>query len=53
VAHIVLLDSGPLGLACVPIGSSAKAKEWKAWLDALYEADAEVIIPAIAGVRHR
>jgi hypothetical protein len=47
VARIVLLDAGPLGLACGRPGAPP-VDACHAWLLALGSAGAEVIIPAIA-----
>jgi predicted nucleic acid-binding protein len=47
VARIVLLDSGPLGLACSRPGIP-QVDRCHAWLLALEAASVEIIIPAIA-----
>jgi predicted nucleic acid-binding protein len=47
VARLVLLDSGPLGLACARPGRS-RVDQCDLWLKALSSAGASVIIPEIA-----
>jgi predicted nucleic acid-binding protein len=47
VARIVLLDAGPLGLACGRPGTVV-VDQCHAWLVALEAAGAEVVLPAIA-----
>jgi hypothetical protein len=47
VARLVLLDSGPLGLACGSPGRP-QANQCDLWLKALSSAGAGVIIPEIA-----
>jgi predicted nucleic acid-binding protein len=47
VARIVVLDSGPLGLAAMPRGK-APADACRAWLLTLEAAGADVVVPAVA-----
>jgi len=47
VARLVLLDAGPLGLACTRVGDP-KADECRAWLAELRAAGVQVLIPAVA-----
>lgn len=47
MSRIVVLDSGPLGLACSRIGTP-KADDCRAWLVALELAGVDVLIPTVA-----
>jgi predicted nucleic acid-binding protein len=47
VARVIVLDSGPLGLAALPPGPPA-ADACHAWLLGLEAAGAEVVVPAVA-----
>ena len=47
MARLVLLDAGPLGLACTRVGVP-DADECRAWLASLRAAGVEVLIPAVA-----
>ncbi len=47
MARIVLLDAGPLGLACVRPGDP-QGDALRAWLRALETVGADVVVPAIA-----
>jgi predicted nucleic acid-binding protein len=48
VARIIMLDSGPIGLAAMSPNNNAKAAACQAWIVAIHAAGADVIIPAVA-----
>jgi hypothetical protein len=53
VARIILLDSGPLWLACYAPGQNPLVDQCLAWLHALETAGAVFVIPAIADYETR
>ena len=46
VARLILLDSGPVGLACAP-SKSPDVRRCRAWLDDLEAGRVEVLVPGI------
>jgi hypothetical protein len=48
VARIIVLDSGPIGLAAMSPNNNAAAAACQAWLSTIDANGAEVVIPAVA-----